>query len=96
MENFLLNLCLGFTIFTFLLCIYACARIGRHEKVVSGLEWEQITQLTGEVASVKRSILSLSNRINGMNKGSLIRDLELHQEAQINKEILQNGKGSGG
>ena len=40
--------------------------------------------------------MNVSNRLNGMNKGSLVKDLELVREAEIQKEIYTNGKGLGG
>ena len=96
MYEYLLYGCIFLALVTFFLCLYACARVGKLIKVSQSLDWEQLALLTGEVASVKRSIMNLSNRVNGMNKGSLIKDLELIQEKEVHKEILNNGKIMGG
>jgi hypothetical protein len=96
MYEYLLYGCIFFVLITFFLCLYACARVGKLIRVAQSLDWEQLALLTGEVASVKRSIMNLSNRVNGMNKGSLIKDLELIQEKEVQKEILNNGKLMGG
>lgn len=96
MYEYLLYGCIFLALFTFFLCCYACARVGKLLRTAQSLDWEQLALLTGEVASVKRSIMNLSNRVNGMNKGSLIKDLELLQEKEVHKEILNNGKIMGG
>jgi len=38
---------------------------------VKGLEWDTIATLTGDVGTIKKSIQTLNNRINGLNSPKL-------------------------
>lgn len=49
---------------------YACARIMRYEKATSGLDWQAIADITGDIGALKRSIQRLNNRLNGLEKTS--------------------------
>jgi hypothetical protein len=42
---------------------------------VKGLEWDTIATLTGDVGTIKKSIQTLNNRINGLNSPKLNDDL---------------------
>lgn len=46
--------------------LYAHARVRATDKALEQLDWETLVNLTGEVATIKRSMQKLSNRINGM------------------------------
>ena len=46
--------------------LYAHARVVSTDKALEQLYWETIVNLTGEMATVKKSIQKLSNRLNGM------------------------------
>ena len=46
--------------------LYAHARVRSTDKALEQLDWETLVNLTGEVATIKRSMQKLSNRLNGM------------------------------
>ena len=46
--------------------LYAHARVRATDKALAKLDWETVVNLTGEVATIKRSMQKLSNRLNGM------------------------------
>ena len=50
----------------FLYALYVRARVVSTDKALEALDWETIVNLTGEMATVKKSIQKLSNRLNGM------------------------------
>ena len=52
-----------------------CARVGKLLQSVKGLEWDTIATLTGDVGTIKKSIQTLNNRINGLNSPKLNDDL---------------------
>ena len=56
---------------SFFLCCYACARVGKLLKSVKGLEWDTVATLTGDIGTIKKSIQTLNNRINGLNSPKL-------------------------
>jgi len=51
----------------FCFALYAHARVRATDKALLALDWETIVNLTGEMATVKKSMQKLSNRLNGMN-----------------------------
>jgi hypothetical protein len=53
------------------LCLYACARVGKILNSVKGLEWDTVATLTGDIGTIKKSIQTLNNRINGLNSPKL-------------------------
>jgi len=56
---------------SFFLCCYACARVGKLLNSVKGLDWDTIASLTGDIGTIKKSIQTLNNRINGLNSPKL-------------------------
>ena len=56
---------------SFFLCLYACARVGKLLNSVKGLEWDTVATLTGDIGTIKKSIQTLNNRINGLNSPKL-------------------------
>ena len=79
---------------SFFLCVYACARVGKLLNSVKGLDWDIIASLTGDIGTIKKSIQTLNNRINGLNSPKLNDELLLHALKQqnnvtdINKKII--------
>ena len=71
MDQVLLYLSLSIAIFTFFLCCYACVRVGKFLNSVKGLDWDIIATLTGDIGTIKKSIQTLNNRINGLNSPKL-------------------------
>ena len=56
---------------SFFLCCYVCARVGKIINSVKGLDWDIIASLTGDIGTIKKSIQTLNNRINGLNSPKL-------------------------
>ena len=56
---------------SFFLCLYVCARVGKLLNSVKGLEWDTVATLTGDIGTIKKSIQTLNNRINGLNSPKL-------------------------
>jgi hypothetical protein len=56
---------------SFFLCCYACVRVGKLLNSVKGLDWDTIATLTGDIGTIKKSIQTLNNRINGLNSPKL-------------------------
>ena len=56
---------------SFFLCLYACGRVGKLLNSVKGLEWDTVATLTGDIGTIKKSIQTLNNRINGLNSPKL-------------------------
>ena len=75
MNQFLLYASLILASVSFFLCCYVCARVGKLLQSVKGLEWDTIATLTGDVGTIKKSIQTLNNRINGLNSPKLNDDL---------------------
>jgi len=81
---------------------YACTRIMRYEKATSGLDWQAIADITGDIGALKRSIQRLNNRLNGLEKTSSAPDAmaelaALAQAQQANvSQLVQPNRATGG
>jgi len=71
MNEVLLYVSLSVAIIAFFLCCYACVRVGKLLNSVKGLEWDTVATLTGDIGTIKKSIQTLNNRINGLNSPKL-------------------------
>lgn len=81
---------------SFFLCLYACARVGNFIKATEGLEWDAIANITGDLATTKKTIQTLNNRINGMHSPK-VAEQELMMQLLTNQQKPQpNGKLQGG
>jgi len=96
MNQFLLYSSIIFTTFTFFLCLYACARVGNFIKNTEGLDWDAVANITGDLATLKKTIQTLNNRLNGMHSPK-IQEQELLMQLMTQKQNQQvNGKIHGG
>ena len=71
MDQVLLYASVILAVVSFFLCLYACARVGKLLNSVKGLDWDTIACLTGDIGTIKKSIQTLNNRINGLNSPKL-------------------------
>ena len=69
---------------SFFLCLYACGRVGKLLNSVKGLEWDTVATLTGDIGTIKKSIQTLNNRINGLNSPKLNDELLQYAVKQQN------------
>ena len=81
---------------SFFLCLYACARVGKLLNSVKGLDWDTIATLTGDIGTIKKSIQTLNNRINGLNSPKLNDELLHYAIKQQNNVQDINSKKLGG
>lgn len=92
----LLYSCLFVSLFSFFLALIACARVGKVLSSTQGLDWSSVANLTGDIATVKKTIQTLNNRMNGMHSPKL-QEAELMMQLVNNQQNQQvNGKMSGG
>jgi uncharacterized protein YgfB (UPF0149 family) len=60
-------------------------RVGQMLNASKDLDWTAVANLTGDIASTKKTIQTLNNRINGMHSPKLA-DQELMLQLLQNKE----------
>ena len=87
---------------TFLLAIlalfiglYACGRVGKGLNATKDLEWDAIANITGDLATTKKTIQTLNNRINGMHSPK-VAEQELMMQLMQNQQNKPNGRMQGG
>jgi len=80
---------------SFLLCLYACARVGNFMKATKGLEWDTIANITGDLATTKKTIQTLNNRLNGLHSPK-VAEQELMMQLLAKQQPQANGKIIGG
>lgn len=95
MDQFLLFTSLFFAIIALIACFYTGARVGKFIKATEGLEWDAIANITGDLATTKKTIQTLNNRLNGMNSPK-IQEQEIMMQLLQNQQSKQNGKIIGG
>ena len=88
--------CLTIAILAFLLSLFACARLGKFIEITNDLNWNDVANLTGEVGTIKKTIQTLNNRMNGMNSPRLQEQEILAQYLQNQQQHKPNGKAIGG
>ena len=59
------------------------------------LDWDSVANITGDLATLKKTIQTLNNRINGMHSPK-IQEQELLAQLLQNKTQQKNGKVIGG
>lgn len=96
MNQLLLYSSIIFTTFTFFLCLYAIARVGNFIKSTEGLDWSNVANITGDLATLKKTIQTLNNRMNGMHSPK-VAEQELLMQLMTKQQNQQvNGKIHGG
>tara|TARA_B100000963_G_scaffold277277_1_gene245651 strand:+ start:1326 stop:1622 length:297 start_codon:yes stop_codon:yes gene_type:complete len=83
MYQILLYSSLFVALSSFFLCLYACARVGNFIKSTEGLDWSAIANITGDLATLKKTIQTLNNRMNGMHSPKV-------QEQELVMQLLKN------
>ena len=96
MYQILLYSSLILSTFTLFLCLYACARVGNFIKSTEGLDWSSVANITGDLATLKKTIQTLNNRMNGMHSPK-VAEQELLMQLMTKQQNQQvNGKIHGG
>ena len=83
MDQFLLYSSLSIAILALFLCCYACARVGQFISATKDLNWDDIANITGDLATTKKTIQTLNNRLNGMHSPKV-------QEQELLMQLMQN------
>ena len=96
MDQILLYTSIILASVTFFLCLYVCSRVGNLIKSVKGLDWDTIASLTGDIGTIKKSIQTLNNRINGLNSPKLNDELLNYVEKQRSNVTNINNNKIGG
>ena len=92
----LLYSCLFLSISSLFFALIACARVGKVISSTEGLDCSSVANITGDIATVKKTIQTLNNRMNGMHSPK-IQEQELMMQLMQNQQKQQvNGKLSGG
>ena len=84
-----------FAVFALIFSLYACGRVAKVNQATKDLDWDAIANITGDLATTKKTIQTLNNRINGMHSPK-IAEQELLMQLMQNKGQQQNGKMVGG
>jgi conjugal transfer/entry exclusion protein len=95
MHQVLLYSSLFIAILSLIIGFYACGRIAKFISSTNDLDWTAIANMTGDLASTKKTIQTLNNRINGMHSPKL-QEQELMLQLLQNREQKPNGKIVGG
>ena len=95
MHQVLLYSGLILAVFALFTGLYACGRVAKVLNATKDLEWDAIANITGDLATTKKTIQTLNNRINGMHSPK-IAEQELLMQLMQNKEQKPNGKMVGG
>ena len=82
-------------ILSFLVALNARARVIQMKQSVKDLDWDSLANLTGDIATVKKTIQTLNNRMSGMNSPR-INDEQMIQQFMQQQQTKPNGKLIGG
>jgi hypothetical protein len=82
-------------ILSFLVALNARARVIQMKQSVKDLDWDSLANLTGDIATVKKTIQTLNNRMSGMNSPR-INDEQMIQQFMQQQQTKPNGKMIGG
>ena len=75
--------------------LYACGRVAKVSSATKDLDWDAIANITGDLATTKKTIQTLNNRINGMHSPK-VAEQELLMQLMQNQGQQKNGKMLGG
>jgi len=96
MTDFLIYSSLFVAFLALFMSLNAGARVGKFIKSTNDLNWEDVANLTGDIATVKKTIQTLNNRMNGMNSPKVEQEAILTQYLQQKQQTQSNGKMVGG
>jgi hypothetical protein len=74
---------------------YACGRVAKVNLATKDLDWDAVANMTGDLATTKKTIQTLNNRINGMHSPK-VAEQELLMQLMQNQQQKPNGKMMGG
>ena len=83
MHQVLLYSSLFIAVLALFFALYAGVRVGQMINASKDLDWTAVANLTGDIASTKKTIQTLNNRINGMHSPKIA-------EQELMLQLLQN------
>ena len=95
MHQVLLYSSLFCALFALIVGLYACGRVAQVIRATKDLDWTAIANITGDLATTKKTIQTLNNRINGMHSPK-IQEQELMLQLMQNQQQKSNGRMQGG
>ena len=95
MDQILLYSSCFVAILSLLVALNARARVIQIKQSVKDLDWDSLANLTGDIATVKKTIQTLNNRMSGMNSPR-INDEQMIQQFMQQQQSKHNGKLIGG
>ena len=95
MDQILLYCTFFVAVLALIIGLYACGRVARFVSSTKDLDWTAIANMTGDLASTKKTIQTLNNRINGMHSPK-VAEQELMMQLLQNQNTKPNGKMMGG
>ena len=95
MHQLLLYSSFLFAFLALFFSLYAGARVGKFIASTKDLDWDAVANMTGDLATTKKTIQTLNNRINGMHSPKL-QEQELMLQLLQNQQNKPNGRIQGG
>lgn len=95
MSHLLLYSSIFIAVLALLVGFYALGRVATVLNATKDLDWTAIANMTGDLASTKKTIQTLNNRINGMHSPK-IAEQELMMQLLQNQQQKSNGQLKGG
>lgn len=96
MTQILIFLSLFTALVSFFLCYYAHVRITKILSSTKDLDWSALSNITGDLATLKKTIQTLNNRLNGMHSPRIADEEVMRYMANKQVQQQQNGKIIGG
>jgi|TARA_B000000532_G_C18729828_1_gene346310 uncharacterized protein YgfB (UPF0149 family) len=95
MHQILLYSTFFIALFALFAGLYASGRVAKIQSGTKDLDWDAVANMTGDLATLKKTIQTLNNRINGMHSPKL-QEQELMMQLLQKQGEKQNGKMIGG
>ena len=83
MDQVLLYSSIFIAVLALFLSCYAGVRVGQFISATKDLNWDDIANTTGDLATTKKTIQTLNNRLNGMHSPKV-------QEQELLMQLMQN------
>ena len=94
MVQILFFLSLSTALLSLFLCYYAHVRITKILNSTKDLDWSALSNITGDLATLKKTIQTLNNRLNGMHSPKVQQDEEILR--YLNNQRVQQQQRSNG
>ena len=83
MDQLLLYTSIFLAVLALFFSCYAGVRVGQFISATKDLNWDDIANITGDLATTKKTIQTLNNRLNGMHSPKV-------QEQELLMQLMQN------